>query len=1814
MEKRMAYNDIIKIVHDEAPSYISFLILLKFYFSNNSFFHILSFFFRFIGILILCANFSLKLNEVKNKSLSYYLRYFTSTKLIEITGINNKTYIIISFIIFILFCLRILIYIFLIKKLKHRQHLSDINLIFFRIINIFGHVVHLLFPFIIEFLALILFLYIFPNAFIFKKDVSNILNILVLIVNSLLILGYNINNYFFLKIINKPYDDYNYGIKYRYSSSKFWIIFLMQNVSLIQSVQMYFSNDNQVAIFSYIFLCIFCLLFLILFLISLRQYNHQNITNLFISIMTSFCFFSVLIKCFCSLSGYSFSTNYSIISVNILKIVVSIYFSFLNNSISNNILFKTATNELFKINKEISKMKIYDSFLYIIDILKEIKNNHKNTSTTKLLNFIFQHQNNCSLSNCKCKLIQIIPHGPEYDKNYSQNLLNRISFLIESAFIKLNFSENCDLCLILSEHFYYFKENPIMAYSLIQTLLLYNLDNLSISQILNCYEVSQKYIESMTNYNYRVKMLQKKKKINYDQIAHENLLESNFKEIFLIYEKIRKIQEIMDNYCQIIIDLIKKRNIVEETVKFKKTEDTGEILSINFTYLTEETIEEIIKILKNETNLNKDLFKEVNELKTAKFPMEFYYKIFLFWDTFIEGKIDEKLIPIFFSFTRDHNLYSTNINPKIFELLRQRYIELNEKEQNLYYCIFKYSKGMTITYFSEPLAQILGYTQSELIGSDIDILMPKEISKPHNNIILHNFIVQQNRVYKGINNKFFNKKGLLYNGTTNGAALLGLGKNILVLLNAKVIEKENEYIFYYNQNFDLISFSNSFGNRFSLDMDLIGKCNLNLLALFGINQDLLQKKLNEIKVNINKYKSYLNAMTEEFYSKKLYTHINKFNTVKYKLIEELENQNFDEGENNFINNKLLKAQRCLEHIYNNKFNNKIKSMKLKFKRPKFLILNNFDKLVNNNDKIDLNDKYYKSLLESFYLFQNKNAQNKQHINTSNIIYNILADIHILYDIPFITIKIKEEINYSLDKKDLIKEKPLIQANLNLNLDTNNGKISSNKQNKQELISQRSTTSISQFANVKIMDFQQKIKTEKNCLERYIKKIVVLSIVCVLVVYIIILIYQLNVIENIFNIFLAFYYNYIQRDKLVNLHGSLCSSYYYYSGMANYSEFISFNEYQNFIKNEAEKYSNSYHTFYQNYIKYRFAFGKDLSPFYFNYNFTKAYVSWDEFTYESNYLEESEAITYLSASCALNNNRQGILEDIHSFFDSNFTRYPRRFGSLYGQLLYYIDKNMQDIFVAFFKSIQDEIDEAQKNYSKKSRFLSTLIEILGFLLNLVTFISCIYFLKKTNINLYRSIINLFIDFTQEGNYSFGNSYNNFLLAERLNRLKFLLNNFSVKEIDKYDQKIKYGTVQNENDFEENDNNNYLSNKPDTSLKKPVENLFKKKKPKISKNTTVSNNTNENKNNFTNNNSLTITKSQNKLLNTLSVNLISKLNQNVTKDKSNINTSTKNELNDNTSTQNINTINNKKEDDEENILTKEIIFERLKILELNTIKFFLYSCYLLIVIMFIYLLIKLFQTYQHFSSTKNLFDDYSIVTFEYCMVKNYFNNLNLILVNQPMGKEDLLKGMQIRLEAQFKKSEEVKMKSIKSYERLNEILEALNNQKNTEKIKEFLCNNNELCLRVFDSKYNVFKKGIDIGLKTIAQGMYNMFEDFKTLKNELKSLDIVKKYFVNEDFLQIDLSLNILVEFIEEICADSFLIEAEKIIKSFKAIIISLNISVIIFLAIISICLIIFLINRITFLLRLIEKSTMRISISINSLKEKNDYKNKFGKLL
>ena len=406
------------------------------------------------------------------------------------------------------------------------------------------------------------------------------------------------------------------------------------------------------------------------------------------------------------------------------------------------------------------------------------------------------------------------------------------------------------------------------------------------------------------------------------------------------------------------------------------------------------------------------------------------------------------------------------------------------------------------------------------------------------------------------------------------------------------------------------------------------------------------------------------------------------------------------------------------------------------------------------------------------------------------------------------------------------------------------------------------------------------------------------------------------------------------------------------------------------------------------------------------------------------------------------------------------------------------------------------------------------------------------MKKSNNILYKSIINLFIDYTQEGNYSFKNSYDNFLVAEKLSRLKFVLNNFSTKAIDKFNKKISYGTLTNKNDLGDNENiNNSFQSKP--SNKQP-ELSSKKKKPKINKGTTSMNKNDSNLNaSKMNNNSLTMSKSQNKLINTLSVNLVSKLNQNIAQqEKSNINISTKNNLNGDVSTQNLNTkiknnlnggvsthnLNTKiknNELDEENSLTIDKIFEKLKIFEIGTVKFFTYSCIGLILILLVYSFIKLLETFEYFEKANGLFVDYSIVTFEYSMIMNYFNNLNILLVNQPMGRIEYMENMQNRVEEQFKKSEEVKKKSLKNYPKITKIFDILNSAEDTYRIKDLLCQEEQACMVIFDSKYNVVQKGIDVGLKTVSQEVYNDFCDYKLLKNDIKELSDVQKYFIKEE---------------------------------------------------------------------------------------------------
>jgi len=46
--------------------------------------------------------------------------------------------------------------------------------------------------------------------------------------------------------------------------------------------------------------------------------------------------------------------------------------------------------------------------------------------------------------NCKYKLIQMIPHGKNNGKNFVPNLIDYFSFLIESAFVQIDYCNDYD--------------------------------------------------------------------------------------------------------------------------------------------------------------------------------------------------------------------------------------------------------------------------------------------------------------------------------------------------------------------------------------------------------------------------------------------------------------------------------------------------------------------------------------------------------------------------------------------------------------------------------------------------------------------------------------------------------------------------------------------------------------------------------------------------------------------------------------------------------------------------------------------------------------------------------------------------------------------------------------------------------------------------------------------------------------------------------------------------------------------------------------------------------------------------------------------------------------------------------------------------------------------------------------------------------------------------------------------------------------------------------------------------------------------------
>ena len=292
--ERSKYTQIIQHIHKKISVYIPFLLMMKVDFNENFIYFYFSYFLRFIGILILCGNFNIDTEQIlNNKSVSNWFRYLTAYSIVKSSGMNNLAYVIICIIIFVFFAIRIALYGTTIYKINSKKNIEKIKPYGFQIFM--DQIVFLIFPFLIEYLFFSVYILANPNKFIIKGDLKISINIIICIVNIIMIIGYNINGIIYMTCVNRPLTDKKTPIKYRYSNKKFYLLFFMQNLVILQSAELYFTG-NILKIFKLIIFILLAAIFIGLFFTSLTKFNYPTKLNYFINIMANFCFFSIIIE------------------------------------------------------------------------------------------------------------------------------------------------------------------------------------------------------------------------------------------------------------------------------------------------------------------------------------------------------------------------------------------------------------------------------------------------------------------------------------------------------------------------------------------------------------------------------------------------------------------------------------------------------------------------------------------------------------------------------------------------------------------------------------------------------------------------------------------------------------------------------------------------------------------------------------------------------------------------------------------------------------------------------------------------------------------------------------------------------------------------------------------------------------------------------------------------------------------------------------------------------------------------------------------------------------------------------------------------------------------------------------------------------------------------------------------------------------------------------------------------------------------------------------------------------------------------------
>ena len=1837
------YNLTILRMNKKANKGILFYLIMKISIYNYIIIHILFIIISSIGLLILCNDFNP--DYTKYKYLSNWIRFITPYTLVKTLKISHLTYIIICSMIIVLCLIRNLRLVKLMFDIKKYYILDNQNLEINNFMIIINHIVYIFFSYIVEFLSFIYYIEVIPNNFIIKKDqsISEVINILFCVLNGIFIIIYNISNVLFISLINRPTSDKSYPIKLRLPKSKLVLFIIFQNFGIIHPIQCYL-DKSAIKIWCIIFNLLCLLLFIYLYLITLRFFNYDNICNSIISFIGEFCFISVIMEFILFFFVIKPENNKLLFYFTLLKIIITLCLFFFLKKIYIKLLTKITRKRLFY-NNPISipfDNNLITSILFLREIIKDKKYSQINT----FIEFFIDHKNQCINSNCGCRIIKININSKIIDKfDCEDNLIKKINYYIETILIKYNYHNNFDLSILLSEHYFLFKENSKIAYSILQTLLHYNYKTLNRHKLILIYESMNKYINHILNEKVKAINLNKFKIITK---YSENLnKEIELKQYLYLMIKIKKIIKYMVYYTKKFINIIKFKDNYENSNVVKLNEIINEIKYISSPYLNKKNLGELIDYLSLDEIYTSYIKFYLNELKEFNYRLlsyEFLYKIFLFIDFFWNGRIPDNLIEILYSFTSNRSFYNIIINPEIFQLLEYNYYESFNYPKKNHFLLLKYTKNLKISYISEQLSHILKFNKSDLINNEINAIIIKDLIPFHENEIKEFYIFSHNFILKDKIKFIFDSKGYLLEMIMNSSIQIGINKNILIICLLEIKQAIKDIYIYANRNLNIISINQSFQNNLGLSLNIIEEFKIEIKDLFGIDIKNIEKNYKNEILQLKIIKEYKAMNTTEYIIKNLFKYPsenNNFHIVNKLSINEDDSIDsiIDSGSNekeSFINEeKRYKNMKFLNDLFNNVIPKKIIFFPIKYRINKEHYLLNLKKII---EKIKA---YEKDKLENKNIYNDylKLINNYKQINNNlNIFYILSINPRVLDDTIFYFCKVKQFITQNiLGIKDVT---PYYNVNTQNETDEVNLSLGSNSPKKNrvnELTKQKSNISViyknytklneetkneDYVININSKYYKDKIKINKTSKYR-LWLMLMLCCIILLISCIIKLNYQTSLVHKKDKIFDALYYNYYQRTQFIYLNSIILSIYYELVNITNFN-LIEENKYMlNLVGKNIE---DSHQLFFNYYMDFKIDLNENFSKLYEPLLSNKITINWENRIFHNDYNTELALIVFRIFDSIKHDFNDDDKKDCENFLFGKYLKIDREKTPVNGnfiKLLYFFYANYDTILSDFFIDLENSFDISLNNFSKTTTFIYIILEIIAILSFHAFFFANLFFLLNSNKYIFQNILYMFLDFTQiEDNYSFNNKADNLLAIKRMSNYIILLNEFNPKNLNslKYNKEnrnirdLKYLVDEDTHDYSIRDskikprkvkkvNKSNIKiikvNRKGSSEKVVNTSLFKNN----SQNSIIGeiNNNNLSKNDK-NNDSNNIHILNNENLNNISNNSILNLN-NSKNNSTNIFLNTSNEHDNRKSTNLINDeLKINKEKEESLKLTFEIILFQTRITMLYSIKIIIIIFFFFIFIFIIYFIYKLILSLLFISNFKEMINDFKDLTSQYNNIILYWNKIETLFI---LPNTTLIYNLN-RTETSFYELNnrvyniyDSRIKRYKKISNLYDILMSQSSERNLSKIE--FCLGHSLCNQIKMSNQFLLSNGIESTINIYSKEIYNYYSIYLLLRNNITKLNDIQFLFSDEKYKILNTNLNHIFIFLEEIFFKLFLEDEKSIVDKFYLTIKVVNIIEICYCLLLNLFSVFFIFPFIMKIVSFVENASSRINCSLCRMK-------------